>query len=653
MSYRKPPETNEQDKYHKKAQEVLRRGYDMLEKRDNEIDFTDFLVDSDNDTNATTSQPSGSRPSRWQRAMEDAVFYKDPVKAAMAFKEGLSNLKIPYTYAHIRGKTAAEVDTMPFPRVVGTEYRDMNTAFLFQKLMDYAINNVLDFEKVITELYMKQKNVFGDGFLRFGYKKMWETYRKVVKKKGVAVVDKDGEIKYKKYDVMTFDDIYVDIVPIENLVFDTSIFQSGKTIRDAKRMGIFHYIHKDDFESVFSEKEGFFNHGLVMAGGTMNTVPEYARESRNTTGNDFIEIYEGWDLIEDCWMFIANGVTIFYDSCPYWNKFTKKKYLPIAHFVDNISPYGAYNFGEPDMLHDIDEERHTQKNINLDVSKHTGGMVFVDEMADFDIDDVEWRHGGFVRMSDPNNSVREVNLNANVQLPFSNMASLADDSTVVSGFDAGALLGGAGESATATLEKKESGMLITRFVNKYNEKNGFKDSYTIIKNLMLQFYKKDRFKNIMGNEGETLYELVDGNSKVFRQDYDLLVVSNNQIPATREIRKLRNQEILGIVASMPVDQDGKILPHMVPVYKQVLLDMGMSDVDVEEVLGIEGGLFNMDGGEAEDAELMAMAESLGADVSGLGGNEERSITRGGSVKKSVNNPAASDMQRTVQNLNKF
>ena len=138
---------------------------------------------------------------------------------------------------------------------------------------------------------------------------------------------------------------------------------------------------------------------------------------------------------------------------------------------------------------------------------------------------------------------------------------------------------------------------------------------------------------------------------MFKQDYDLTIVANNQIPATREIRKLRNQEVLAIMAQVQVDQNGQVPAHLRPIYRQVLLDSEQPEDVIEAALGEESPQMNQ--GE-DDTEVRSMIERMGYNPDELmGGNKGRVINRAGSQKAPVENPMRSDMQKTSQNLMKY
>jgi len=657
---------DQSEKYQRVASSMLNWADTMLVKRQDEIQIKNPSPNEvglfGGGVNLGEGYNTANEINRWSQAILDATFTKDPIKQARAFIEGRSYLKIPYIYAYIRGKTADEVSTMPYPKVLGTEYRDTETAYVFQKLMDYVVNNVLGLKKLMAQLYMTQKNVYGDGFLRFYWCReveVYKKYRKVrgVKLKGAVKLDKDDEPMFKEYEVVTYENIKAEIVPIENLILDPTLYQSGKSIRDARRAGIFSYVLKEDFESIFKNKEGFFNLDLVKGGGDMNIVPSEIKALRNKTDKDFVEIYEGWDLNTDEHVYIADGVVIYYDACPYWNKFTKKKYIPVCQFVDNVSPLGMYNYGEPHMLHDIVEEKMTEKHINLDIAKYSGSMLFFDDMADVDIDAIQWRHGGVAKANDPNNSMKAVSLSANYQLPFANANSLQNDETIVSGHDVTGIIGGAtGESATKTLERKESSMKITNFTNYVNEVGGFADAYMIIKNMILQFYTIEEFKNIAGEEGELLYELAKKNAKALKQDYDIAIVANNQIPATREIRKLRNQEALAMIMQIPIGEDGKVPAHIAPMYRQVLLDAEQPQDTIDKILG-EGVADQVLGStDVDDTGAREVIERMGYspdEIMGVGAEAPLEVTRAGSQASPVDNVANSDIQKTSQNIFKY
>jgi len=490
--------------------------------------------------------------------------------------------------------------------------------------------------------------------LKFFWSEEKETYKKYKKVNNKVKLNEDDEPEFEEYDVITYKNIKAEIIPIENLLLDTTIRQSGKTIRDAKRAGIYYYMLEKDFKAAFKNKEGFFNLDLVVGGGTRNIVPDEILHKRTTIDDSWVEIYESWDLYEDKHVFIANTVTIYCDACPYWNPINKQKYIPITQFVDNVAPLGMYNYGEPDVLHDITDEKIVQKQINLDTAKYSGGMLFFDDMADLDIDAVQWRHGGVARANDPQNSIHAVNIGSNFQLPFQNAGSLQDDETIVSGHDVTGIIGGAtGESATKTLERKESSMKITRFTNSYNEMNGFAQSYQIVKNLILQFYTKEEFKNIAGAEGEALYMEAKQNAKLLKQDYDISIVANNQIPATREIRKLRNQEVFGIMSQIQVDENGLVPAHLRPMFRQVLLDAEQPEDVIEQVLGEPATEMNVDDADSDEARAAIEAFGLNPDDFLGSGGKERKVNRSGSQKNPVENQARSDIQKISQNVSKF
>lgn len=510
---------------------------------------------------------------KWEQDMNRSGTDVDTDAKAKAKSEGRAYIRLPLERSFIESKTADEIATVPFPVIVGDSFEEREINDGFTDLMNYVVEREVQFNKLLPDLYMKQKNPLGDGFLMFKWIDIEYEVQVLTGK-----TNKDGTYKYKKEKVKERK-IQANILDNRNLLLDPIVYKLGKRMVDIGKAGTFEYFTEDSFHKYFNKETGYKNtKGIKASNIRMNDA--YRMNSETEYGDDYVEIYTEHDIIKDKMVVLANNILI--KECPYpYRTRSNKKYIPITRFIDHIATNGFFGEGEPRLISHIVEEKEAHRAIDIDVAKYSMPMIVASEYSDIDEHSFKWRAGGMIRVQTPKEDITTLNSIGTNGLPFRIEGQLDEDMIILSQHDIRSIIGEKYESATQTLTKKESGLKGTRLTTTVNEYNGFEDSYWIIKNMILQFYKQSDLTSRIGRDGKSLWKKIGENMKALQQDYSIYIVPNNQIPASRELQKKMNIDRLGVINQVPIDNDGNIPEHSKPFLKALLTDMETPEEQLE------------------------------------------------------------------------
>ncbi len=520
---------------------------------------------------------------RWEDDIKRAQFENDIDEDGARF--GKSNIRIPLEFAFIESKSADELDTLPFLKILAVKDNDTMLSQAMQEVMDFVLNKVVNIKEVLYRMHMKQKNVLGDGLIKV----YWlEEFRNVKIPK--VKTNKDGEkvITYKSKKVKVYDNVKLDLVDCRQFLIDPIAYQAGKTLNDANHCEFVSLYKAEDFEQIFSNRVGYKNLDLVR-GGTYTRVTDESIPSEDEQDarvrENYVEVVEHWDVLNDELIVLANDIEIRHTPVPYYDPKTGAKALPVAHFVDHMSATGFWNISEVDLIRDMTEERETQRNINIDAAKgYTHPFIAVGGMNDMDIDEFAWGINSVMEVDDVN-QMKQFSMSGNTGLPFNLENANLEDCIMTTGHDIRGILGSPGQTATQTLERKESQVKRTKLTSFYNEVNGYRRLYTLVKNLILQFYTPEQIEEILG-KSEKSKQFLKYKDQILKNDYEIMIVSNNQIPATREIKKLRNQETLATIGALPFNEQGQLPPPVATATRPVLIEnLEIAPELVDTILG--------------------------------------------------------------------
>jgi len=530
------------------------------------------------------------------------------------FKEdvpGRSNLRIPMEGAIVESKTADEIDTMGFPLVIPTESNDIEIANTFQIVFDNVINNVLNLKKTMIDTFFS-KNTFGDGLVKV----FWATEKQLFRQKGV-----------KNELITVYDDIKVEPIDLRNFIIDPISYNPGKGLSDARYCGFYSMYSLASFKQNFGADPSYKNIDKVTGGKISDNDALFTiLEQGDSTNTLYVEVYEHWDLTTDELVIMANNIVIRKTPIPYWNPINKQKKLPIAHFISHIKLDGFWNLGDVDKSKDLVDEYETMRNINLDSAKtYTHPILVVGESNDVDVDDMTLGNG-FVWEVDDINQVKQIQMGGNTGLPFNMESATKNDLTRVTGVDIDGILGNPSATATQTLEKKEASLKLIKAMNSYNELNGFIRLYGLIKDLILLKYNKKRITSIVGkdNAGELITVYKKEAKESFKTDYNIMIVPNNEIPASNEIKKVRNTELLSILGQfvgMPGVQEKLVLA----LDKTLKENLQLSDQEIASAQPQQQPQ-EAQGQDPALQEALAQSQALGLQPTPEGGGDPKQAT---------------------------
>jgi len=550
---------------------------------------------------------------------------------------GKSNIRIPLEGAIVESKTSDEVDTLGYPLIIPTEPQDNELSNIFQVVYDYVINNIVKLKKIKMKAYML-KNTLGDVLLKVYWKTDKQKFR-----------NEDGTEEI----ITVYDDIFVEIIDPRNFILDPIAYNPGKDIDDAKWCGFYSIYGYKHFQQLFGNLDGYKNIDKVPQGSMLDNDALFVdNEEVDQYDSKYVEVYEHWDIVEDKLTTVANNVIIRETPIPYYNPISRKKNLPISHYACHLRVGGFWNYSDIDVTKDLIDEYQTMRNINLDSAKtYTHPILVVGRLNDLDVDDMQLGNG-FVWQVDDINQVKHITMGGNTGVPFSLEGANRDDMIRVTGHDLDGVLGSPGQTATQTLEKKESAIKRIRYMNSYNEMNGDTRLYMLIKDLILLKYSDKRIGYIVGKNtaGELVQEHIKNAKKSFKIDYDIQVVPNNNVPASNEIKKLRNQELLANLVQVANINPEKYTPMIDMAVKRIIEEnLQMSAQEIEQSMGSSEPKE-----EAEDTQGQAMLEQelersrqFGMNVGGGGGMEGK---KNGTAKSSQGVGVQENIQPRIQNM---
>lgn len=569
----------------------------------------------------------------WTKNIERAKFEKDDVEIEKALIEGRSYIRLPIEYAFIESKTADEIQRIPYPVLVGEspDARDLNEPF--SEAMEYVISDHIKLKPLLIDGYMKHKNTMGDMFLWFDWHD--ETRYSSIptgKKKNGVMQFKKKPYKIRKIEARLFDP--------RNVLIDPILYQPGKTQRDMRKCGLFEMYLEDEFFTLFTKEKGYFNLDMVKGGVNVRNDAIQEVEESFFEGFKYVEVYRHIDLLKDEVHTFANGTLIKKSAIPH--KTPKgHKYIPLVWISNHISIVGAYNYGEPYLLSDLVEEEEQMRRINMDSARYSMPIYVTSKLADLDDQDVQVRPGAHWKFDDPRNDVNMIQAQGNTGLPFSVESAMRSDSIIISGHDVNALVASPDESATKSRIKQLSSQRRTELIAQRND-FAFEYLYSIVKNMILQYYKKGDLEKMILEDGRSLYDVLGNNMKALKQDYVVRVKANTNVPIMQEFEKQLNIDTLQVMTQIPVDQQGSIPPHLVPQVRKVLTDRGLSDREIDQAVP-DGQQFSNE--EQQGGNAMQQIQEMGIPIDM---QEPRKFTKGGQGT----NATSPDIQTQSQPLQK-
>lgn len=264
-----------------------------------------------------------------------------------------STITPPFTTAIVEKEIAEIIGQILRPAVTERGPEDKASA----RIMDYAVDYTWDTGLQDLQLYktIKQCLVLG--------KSIWQEFYWCDKRLVLDVEEFDFNTKKEKYKERTiydFDDVYGEMVPLEEFFIDPLAETLGlgtKSANDCIRRYTMGY---DSFMESFKDTiwDQYGDTKYVKVGGGEEYYQFYAP---NASAEDKVDVLFYWCKRPDKLVIVANDVVICNRPNPY-----KHKRLPFAEANDVDRVNGFWPMGEPELLESIQAELTTIRRMRLD-----------------------------------------------------------------------------------------------------------------------------------------------------------------------------------------------------------------------------------------------------------------------------------------------
>lgn len=212
-------------------------------------------------------------------------------------------------------------------------------------------------------------------------------------------IDKDGNIVYKKREIVDYDDTVTEFCENGTIYLDPSARKQDR-LRDMIEREI---LDIKEYKRIYKNKSGFMNIDLVEAAGKIDGAVKFFQQATDTT-DDEVEILHYYNRATDEYNVLANNVLIRKGPIPF-----KHKELPVAVRRHYMIPGRIYGMGIPRVIYSLSEERASIRRLNLDRKNLNGNKVFLaNDLVDIDDEDARLRPNAIVQVNTNGMSLNQV-----------------------------------------------------------------------------------------------------------------------------------------------------------------------------------------------------------------------------------------------------
>lgn len=280
-----------------------------------------------------------------------------------------SHLQMPDAFAAVQAQMQETIDRKSRPVLHAVEDSDSGKEAFNNAIMKYNMDRTnYDYQYFLAKY---SAAIRGTAF-------MVEYYRLDKREiNDVDSVDGDGNLTYKKKEVVDYDDTVTEWIPNELVYVDPQ----AKDISEASDCIIREILNIEEFKRKYAFKSDFINVDTVMAGGDVTTraffkMPEDMNE-------DQVEVLHYYNRSTDEYNVLANNVIVRMGPIPY-----KHKELPISVVYHYRRPGYFFGMGIPQIIKYLTEERRSLRNLRLDRQKMQQSKMFL-KNADIEFDEEE------------------------------------------------------------------------------------------------------------------------------------------------------------------------------------------------------------------------------------------------------------------------
>lgn len=422
---------------------------------------------------------------------------------SMGFR--FTDVRYPLEFAVIMRKLAMEIKNIPPVEWMLPEEDDQSPAILFENVYNQIMTEEAkeDFENF--ELWLG-KNVFGTSV---AWSRMIEYKKKLRTFKGMKVLE-DGtqEPEYETSDVVVKKFKYSNW-DLRHILIDEGC--TSPSLDDCEDGIAFEYYSENKANEVFGKDV------LDKLGAKACLRSEAFQDINDRNGGDQKKVYE----VMHCYNEVTDEYTVIISGK--WYKTTPiptlddcgEKKIPFTFFVDHVVPGQPYGVGEPAIIKAFREIKNKNRNLIYDVTKKTAKpTLIIDPLSAFDEEKYVFGQD-FIRAAPTD--VSPLNITPNLQ-PALDLDKITDqDIIITTGVDILNTAAAQGqETATKTLERKDSQVAIVDLGMRFNVSCGLTRLHSINANIILLHLQKPDFKEDGTKEEEKTRDIMLKNKKLFR-----------------------------------------------------------------------------------------------------------------------------------------
>lgn len=292
-----------------------------------------------------------------------------------------ADIVLPDGFAAVQTHMQETIHLRPRPVLEGVESSDETLENYVNHIYQHAMDKT-DFD---IESY-KARNcsaIRGDAFTL-------EEYRYETREVSDPIEWKDGEMKYRKREIVDYDDVYTRWVDNWAVFIDDTV-DDYKYARDCVYREV---LDIDSFKASYEGKAGFNNVSEVVPANSVPKTAGFFKKVADLAGDE-VEILHYWNRLTDSYDVLANNVLIRRGPLP-----SRHKELPIDKWTFYPIPGEIWGMGIPYIIYTLVEERRSGRNIALDRNKMANHKMFlVNDLFDLDEDDMTPRPHGLIKVN--------------------------------------------------------------------------------------------------------------------------------------------------------------------------------------------------------------------------------------------------------------
>lgn len=512
---------------------------------------------------------------KWSHAYERAIYrYAEvrserPNESAYTVAIETSNsdysFNLPVEFSIIIRKAAAIMKALPKPSWVTLNRKAIKSADVKAELFGSVFDWVLYMADADVEIFklVLGSLVFGDAFAW-----VYHEYREVACK--VPELSSTGELGYKDKKSVISQTRFT-CLDIRNFWYSPG----AKSISDADYAFITEYYTLEKAKSLFPEVSDWDAVPKVSRNGSSSVFRNPQEELQGDGKAVFVEVINYYNQVCDEYKVVIGKELVKSTPIPSLPVMGMKQ-IPVAVIQNHLILNSPYALSECALV----EDRRKIKNDTFSLAFKTGkqnayGTLVVDPYADFDESTFSWGQD-VVRAERGMIDVFRANADMSWLQNFMNQNE--DGITVDTGIDHRNVVAVQNETATQTLERKESSLAIVELVLTWNISNGFKRLFLLLKDLIRLHYKSYPVVKPDGGyeagsrsirvEGKKFGRAIDGGLDVeespgysyfellpddLKDDFDLILNTGN-IALTTALKKQLQQAAIQSITQIAVPE---------------------------------------------------------------------------------------------------